>query len=157
VIDRGTVNLSGNQAGATGGYALNIVNSATSTLNLGSATQTAATTAVTAISKAVQLGAIPGVNTAVSTSAQTLNVNGAAGFPTTVANHGIAGRGAQRHSQSRQPCVLDPGRTDEHPGQRRLRRHAQHRHRGRQQRFDDLHRIHPSASPKPPAPAASAP
>lgn len=88
VIDRGTVNLSGNQAAATGGYALNIVNSATSTLNLGNATQTAATTAVTAVSKAVQLGAIPGVNTAVSNSAQTLNANGAAGFPTTVTNHG---------------------------------------------------------------------
>lgn len=88
LVNGGTVNLSGNQSGATGGYQLNVVNSATSTLNLGSATQTAATSAATALSKSVQLGAIPGVNTAVSTSAQTLNVNGAAGFPTTVANHG---------------------------------------------------------------------
>jgi autotransporter-associated beta strand protein len=88
VVNGGTLNLSGNQSAATGGYLLNVVNSATSTLNLGNATQTAATSAVTALSKSVQLGAIPGVNTAVSTSAQTLNVNGAAGFPSTVANHG---------------------------------------------------------------------
>lgn len=88
VINGGTVNLSGNQSGATGGYLLNIVNSATSTLNVGSATQTAESSAIAAISKSVQLGAIPGINTAVSTSAQTLNVNGAAGFPTTVTNHG---------------------------------------------------------------------
>ena len=88
MIDGGTVNLSGNQAGATGGYTLNVVNAATSTLNIGSATQTAATTAVTGVSKSVQLGAIPGVNTATSTAAQTLNVTGAAGFPTTVTNNG---------------------------------------------------------------------
>jgi autotransporter-associated beta strand protein len=67
---------------------LNVVNSATSTLNLGSASQTAATSAVTGISKTVQLGAIPGVNTATGNAAQTLNVAGAAGFPTTVANSG---------------------------------------------------------------------
>lgn len=88
VINGGTVNLSGNQSGATGGYAMNVTNSATSTLNLGAASQTAATTIVTGVSKAVQLGAVPGVNTAVSTSAQTLNVNGAAAFPTTVTNSG---------------------------------------------------------------------
>jgi autotransporter-associated beta strand protein len=88
VINGGTFNLTGNQSGATGGYQMNVVNSATSTLNLGSASQAAATTAVTALSKTVQLGAIPGVNTAVGTSAQTLNVNGAAAFPTTVTNNG---------------------------------------------------------------------
>jgi autotransporter-associated beta strand protein len=87
-VNGGIVNLSGNQAGATGGYALNIVNSSTSTLNLGSASQTAATTVVTGVFKSIQLGAIPGVNTATSTSAQTVNVNGAAGFPTTVTNSG---------------------------------------------------------------------
>jgi len=87
-VNGGIVNLSGNQAGATGGYALNVVNSATSTLNLGSASQTATTTVVAGVSKSIQLGAIPGVNTATSTSAQTVNVNGAAGFPTTVTNSG---------------------------------------------------------------------
>ncbi len=88
VVNGGTVNLSGNQSGATGGYALNIVNSATSTLNLGSASQTAATSIVSGASKSIQLGAIPGVNTATSTAAQTVNVNGASAFPTTVTNSG---------------------------------------------------------------------
>jgi hypothetical protein len=48
-----------------------------------------ANTIVTGISKSVQLRAIPGVNTATSTAAKTLHVNGEAGFPSTVANHGF--------------------------------------------------------------------
>ncbi len=88
VVNGGTVNVSGNQSAATGGYLLNVVNSAPSSLNLGSASQTAATTIVTGISNSVQLGAIPGVNTALSTAAQSLSVNGTAAFSTNVTNSG---------------------------------------------------------------------
>ena len=87
-LSGGTLQWSGNQSAATGGFALSIPNSATSTLNIGSTTQTATTSASIAAGKSVQLGAVPLVDVATGNSAQTLNINGASAANTTVQNQG---------------------------------------------------------------------
>ncbi|MFO1530308.1 MAG: autotransporter-associated beta strand repeat-containing protein [Kiritimatiellia bacterium] len=55
-VNEGTLNLLGNQGGATGGLAMNILNSTATAVNIGSAAQTAATTANFGAAAIVQLG-----------------------------------------------------------------------------------------------------
>jgi autotransporter-associated beta strand protein len=100
VVNGGILNLTGNQAAADGGLALNLANSSTATLNLGSTSQAVPTSAVVASGKSVQVGAVGTGYT--GNSAQTLNVDGAALFPTSVTNHGqlLVGRNAATNIRS---------------------------------------------------------
>ena len=82
VVNAGALTLIGDQTDADGGYAVNLTNSAASTLNLGSADQTTATSIAVASGKTVQVGGSGG------TAFQALLAQGADGSLTTVTNNG---------------------------------------------------------------------
>lgn len=86
-VNQGVVTLLGDQSAATGGFAQNPINTNPSTLNLGSAAQTAPTTVAVAAGSGIQIGNNGGGGS-LGTGAQTLSVVGATGFPTTVTNLG---------------------------------------------------------------------
>ena len=93
-VESGTLNLLGDQTGATGGLTLSPLNEATTTVNIGHAAQTSATSAAFAAAAAVQAGSD---GTAMNGFAnQTLLVEGSPGFATTVTNAGslLIGRSA---------------------------------------------------------------
>lgn len=85
-VRSGTLTVIGDQSAATGGFLTNITNGSAATLNLGSASQAAATSVLVASGKLVQVGAVG--SGALGTGFQGVNVAGAASFPTTVTNNG---------------------------------------------------------------------
>jgi fibronectin-binding autotransporter adhesin len=89
VARAGTLNLLNDQSAVTGSVSVGTDNAAAATLNIGSASQTAATGLSVGAANAVQVG-----GTAGGTAVERLNVAGTNGFLTTVTNHGtlLAGR-----------------------------------------------------------------
>jgi autotransporter-associated beta strand protein len=90
-VHGGALTLLGDQTGATGGFAVDITNLVASTLNIGSGSQTVTTSASASSGKTVQLGAIG--SGSLGTAFQSLTVNGASGFLTTMTNDGTLGVG----------------------------------------------------------------
>jgi len=93
MVNQGTTVLLNNQSGATGGYMLCTNNANTSTLNMGSSSQTAPTTVAMSAASASQMGTLYPAGAA-NNSFQSLSVSGVSGFPTTVTNAGsmVVGR-----------------------------------------------------------------
>jgi len=90
-VRNGALTVTGDQTAATGGFLTNITNGSAATLNMGSASQTAATSVLVASGKTVQLGAIG--SGSLGTGFQALTVAGAGSFPTSVTNNGSLGVG----------------------------------------------------------------
>jgi autotransporter-associated beta strand protein len=84
-VYQGTTTLLNNQAGATGGVLMCTNNANGTTLNLGSSSQVSPTLVAAGSGNLFQMGTLYPAGAA-NSSAQTLNVNGASGFPTTVTN-----------------------------------------------------------------------
>jgi len=91
VVGNGTVNLLNDQRGMTGGLLVSTNNSTAGTLNIGSASQTAATLALVNSGNLVQVGN----NTAGGTAYGIINVVGTSAFATTVTNKGSLWIGRQ--------------------------------------------------------------
>lgn len=91
-VNGGTLTLIGNQTAANGGLGVDVTDALTSTLTIGTTTQTAPTQVAIASGTSVQVSFVGGGSTATNT----LQVNGASANPSTITNNGalVLGRGS---------------------------------------------------------------